>query len=243
VSPCAVLEGGIATGVWELDSGTSVLAFTVKHFWGAVNVRGRFGAFVGRLDIDASGTVSGSIEAEAASLDSGNVRRDKHLRSADFFDVASHPSVRFSIGQVEPLTDDILRVSGDLSAAGRSQPVTFDAILSDATAERVTVDGAVRVDRTGFGMTWSPMRMASSTAVQVCAGHPQLVQLGVLSAIQSDSASTARMQMAFTHGLSTCPPRPCRPSRSHPRPTPGALRTGAARNPTTSTSRWPWCRS
>jgi polyisoprenoid-binding protein YceI len=174
VSPCAVLEGGIATGVWELDSGTSVLAFTVKHFWGAVNVRGRFGAFVGRLDIDASGTVSGSIEAEAASLDSGNVRRDKHLRSADFFDVASHPSVRFSIGQVEPLTDDILRVSGDLSAAGRSQPVTFDAILSDATAERVTVDGAVRVDRTGFGMTWSPMRMASSTAVLVI--HAQFVK-------------------------------------------------------------------
>ena len=56
----------------------------------------------------------------------------------------------------------------------RPQEVTFDAILSGATAERVTVDGAVRVDRTGFGMTWSPMRMASSTAVPVI--HAQFVK-------------------------------------------------------------------
>jgi polyisoprenoid-binding protein YceI len=81
------LQRDAAVGVWELDSGTSVLEFRVKHFWGAVTVRGGFGTVTGRLDVAPSGIVSGTIEAAAASLDTGNATRDKHLRSAAFFDV------------------------------------------------------------------------------------------------------------------------------------------------------------
>jgi polyisoprenoid-binding protein YceI len=170
IAPAAVsplLQGGAAAGVWELDPGTSVLEFRVKHFWGAMTVRGRFGGVTGRLDVDASGKVSGTVEAEAASLDSGNARRDQHLRSADFFDVAHHPSVVFSLVQVDPLGDGV-RVTGDLMAAGRSLPITFDAHLSDATDQRVTVHAELSVDRrSGFGMNWSPLGMASSTALLV----------------------------------------------------------------------------
>jgi polyisoprenoid-binding protein YceI len=167
VSPRALLDGGMAAGVWELDLGTSDLAFSVKHFWGAVTVRGRFHTFSGRLVVDTSGSVSGSIDADAASLDTEHARRDQDLRSATFFDVADHPSVVYSIGHVQFLTDDSVRVAGDLSAAGRTQPVTFDARLTDATAEHVTVDGQVTVDRTRFGMMWNPLRTASSTALLV----------------------------------------------------------------------------
>jgi polyisoprenoid-binding protein YceI len=165
VSPLSLLQGGTAAGVWKVDPGTSVLEFRVKHFWGATTVRGRFGSVAGRFDVDASGKVSGSVEAAAASLDSGNARRDKHLRSADFFDVANHPSVVFTVVQVNPLGDGRVRVAGQLQAAGRSQPIAFDAHLSDATDGRVTLDGEVSVDRrAGFGMRWSPLGMASSTA-------------------------------------------------------------------------------
>jgi polyisoprenoid-binding protein YceI len=167
-SPLSLLQGGASSCVWELDPGTSVLEFRVKHFWGAMTVRGRFGTVAGRFDVDVAGTASGSVEAAAASLDSGNARRDKHLRSADFFDVANHPSVVFSLAQIHPLGNDQVRVTGHLRAAGRSQPITFDAQLSDITEERVTVDGELSVDRrTGFGMNWSPLGMASSTAVLV----------------------------------------------------------------------------
>jgi polyisoprenoid-binding protein YceI len=163
-----LLQDGAAVGVWTLNPATSVLEFQVKHFWGATNVRGRFGTVTGRVDVAASGSVSGSIEAQSASLDSGNPRRDKHLRSADFFDVANHPTVVFSVVTVQPLGDDTVRVTGDLTAAGRTQSITFDAHLSDATLERFTVDGQVSVDRkAGFGMNWSPLGMASSTAVLV----------------------------------------------------------------------------
>jgi polyisoprenoid-binding protein YceI len=167
VSPRALLEGGTAAGVWALDLGDSELAFRVKHFWGAVTVRGRFHAFSGRLVVDAAGTVSGSIDVGAASLDTENALRDQDLRSANFFDIANHPSVGYSIGQVRVLSDDSVRVTGDLSAAGRTLPVTFDARLTAATAERVTVDGRMAVDRSRFGMTWSPLKMASSIALLV----------------------------------------------------------------------------
>jgi polyisoprenoid-binding protein YceI len=170
------LKDGAAAGGWQLDPATCVLEFRVKHFWGAMNVRGRFGAVTGRIDVTATGTVSGSIEAETASLDSGSGARDKHLRSADFFDVANHPTVTFVIATVDPLGDDGVRVTGDLTAAGKTQSITFDARISDATQEHFTVDGDVSVDRrAGFGMNWSPLGMASATAV--LAFHAQFAKL------------------------------------------------------------------
>jgi polyisoprenoid-binding protein YceI len=160
-----MLLAGSAAGVWQLDPTASTLEFRVKHFWGAVTVRGRFGALSGRLDADATGKVTGSIEAESASLASGNSQRDKHLRSADFFDVTNHPSVVFALHSAEPLGDDTLHVTGSLTAAGHSVPITFDARVSEATHERATVDGEVSVDRSAdFAMTWSPLGIASSTA-------------------------------------------------------------------------------
>ena len=61
-----LLQDGAEVGVWELDPATAVLEFRVKHFWGAVTVRGRFGAVTGRVEVEASGKVSGSIEAQSA---------------------------------------------------------------------------------------------------------------------------------------------------------------------------------
>jgi polyisoprenoid-binding protein YceI len=177
MSSLPLLQPGAAVGVWELDPATCVLEFRVKHFWGAVTVRGRFGAVTGRLDVDASGTVSGSIEAQSASLGSGNSQRDKHLRSADFFNVENHPTVVFKIGEVHPPDDDGVRVIGDLTAGGRTQSITFDARLSDVTMDHFTIDGEVSVDRReGFGMNWSPLGIASSTAV--LAVHAQFAKAG-----------------------------------------------------------------
>ena len=169
------MQRDAAIGVWEIDPGTSVLEFRVKHFWGAVTVRGRFGTVTGRLDVAASGIVSGTVEAEVASLDTGNATRDKHLRSAAFFDAANHPAVEFSLDQVVPLGKDGVRVTGVLTAAGRSQSIAFDAGLTDSTAEHVTVDGEVSVNRrTDFRMSWSPLGIASPTALLVV--HAQFVK-------------------------------------------------------------------
>jgi polyisoprenoid-binding protein YceI len=170
-SPRALLLAGKAAGVWQLDPAESTLEFRVKHFWGLITVRGRFATLKGRLAADATGNVTGAIEADSASLTSGNSQRDKHLRSADFFDVANHPAVVFNLDGVEPGGDDILQVTGTLTAAGRSLAVTFDARLSDATHEHVAIDGQVMVDRRDdFGMMWSPLGIAAPKALLVVHG-------------------------------------------------------------------------
>jgi polyisoprenoid-binding protein YceI len=174
-SPLSLLQVGAAAGVWDLDPAASVLEFRVRHFWGAMTVRGRFGTVSGRLEVTATGTVSGRFEAEAASVDTKNGSRDKHLRSADFFDVANHPSIVFSLDRVLPTGDDIVRATGVLTVAGRSLPIAFDARLVEPDADHVTLDGEVSVDRRAdFGMKWSPLGMASSTAVLVV--HATLVR-------------------------------------------------------------------
>jgi len=151
---------------WVLDVTQSTFAFRVKHFWGLVTVQGHFTQVEGQVTVDAAGVVAVSVRIDAASLDTKQQQRDKHLRSADFFHVEQHPTVTFVSRQVTPLGADRLRVDGDLTAAGRTLPLTFEARLG-TSGERITVDAEVPVDRRVFGMTWSPLGMAASTALLV----------------------------------------------------------------------------
>jgi polyisoprenoid-binding protein YceI len=182
LSPRSILLAGSGAGEWQLDPTVSTLGFQVKHFWGAVTVRGRFATVSGSLVVDASGRVSGSIEADSASVTSGNAQRDKHLRGPDFFNATVHPSVVFTLDGAEPVDDETLRITGSLTAAGHSLPITFDARLSDATHERVAVDGEVSVNRrTSFDMTWSPLGIAAPAAL-----------LSIRAVFAKSAAQTAR---------------------------------------------------
>jgi len=80
-------------GVWRLDPTRSNVEFRVGHFWGLVKVSGRFDGYHGTLDLSADPAVELTIDA--SSVQTGNDKRDRHLRSADFFDVEEHPYVRF----------------------------------------------------------------------------------------------------------------------------------------------------
>jgi polyisoprenoid-binding protein YceI len=163
-SPAALLAGGRASGTWTLDSAHSTITFAVKHFWGLMTVRGSFSRFTGRATVEQSGAIAADITVDADSLDTKNAQRDKHLRSDDFFDVAGHPSVAFTTTEVTVGSDGWMRVVGSLAAAGHAEQLELDAQVVDATAEQATVDARVEVDRTRFGMTWSPMRMSAAIA-------------------------------------------------------------------------------
>jgi polyisoprenoid-binding protein YceI len=76
-----------------LDAYRSRAKFAVRHFWGAVTVRGRFQRIQGEGTMAEDGSVKGLLTLEAGSLTTKNPRQDGHLRSAEFFDIASHPSV------------------------------------------------------------------------------------------------------------------------------------------------------
>jgi polyisoprenoid-binding protein YceI len=158
--------GSTTPSRWALDASQSTFEFRVKHFWGLMTVSGHFTRFEGQAEVGGSGSVSASVRIDATSLDTKQKQRDKHLRSADFFDVEKHPNVTFTTRQVTALGADRVRVEGDLTVAGRAQPLAFEARLT-AADDRITIDAEVSVDRTAFGMTWSPLRMASSTALLV----------------------------------------------------------------------------
>ena len=160
----ALARDGALAGQWVLDPQASQAGFAVRHFWGAVTVRGHFGRLDGESSIAADGTATGQLVIDAASLDTRNKQRDKHLRSADFFDVQQHPHVVLTVSRVVPASDGRLAVDATLEAAGVNQPASFTADVVDASPDAVTLRAELGVDRSRFGMTWSPMRMASMQA-------------------------------------------------------------------------------
>jgi polyisoprenoid-binding protein YceI len=83
----------LADGSWRLDPARSSVVFHVRHFYGLMTVKGEFADYDGTLDLGAAPAVELTIQA--ISLDTKLAKRDEHLRSKDFFDVARHPQVRF----------------------------------------------------------------------------------------------------------------------------------------------------
>jgi polyisoprenoid-binding protein YceI len=109
--------------------------------------------------VSAAGDVTGTITVAARSVDTKNKRRDEHLRSADFFDVASHPDIAFTVDGIRPDNGGV-GVTGSLTVRGRTRPVSFDAKVSSADGE-VTLDGEVQVNRADFGLRWNQLGMVS----------------------------------------------------------------------------------
>jgi len=147
---------------WVLDPARSTVEFRVPHFWSLITVKGTFDRIDGSLAIAPEGSWTIAVGLEAASIDSGNARRDKHLRSADFFDVAQHPRLGFtSTSAVRE--GDVLRVSGELEAAGRRVPLSFEAGVGER-GDELEVEATTTADQRAFGMTWSPLGMARTPA-------------------------------------------------------------------------------
>jgi len=136
---------------FTLDPARSSAEFAVKHFWGLITVRGRFERFAGSYDGDRI-----ELAIDAASLDTGNSSRDKHLRSADFFGTDTHPQVRFISSSVTKAREGSLMVRGELEAAGKLVPLDFDATIREVD-DHIEIEATTSIDHRLFGMTWSPL--------------------------------------------------------------------------------------
>jgi polyisoprenoid-binding protein YceI len=157
----ALAKSGVLAGHWTLDAGQSSVEFANRHFWNAITVRGRFEQLSGDATVAPDGTVTGRLDIEAASLATGNKQRDKHLRSADFFDAANHPRVTITVQRATLVDTRTLGVEGTLEAAGTTEPVSFTADVTAASPDRVTLRADLSIDRDRLGMTWSPLRVSS----------------------------------------------------------------------------------
>jgi len=160
----ALANDAAMAGSWVLDASASRVEFSVRHFWGAVNVRGRFDQIAGAASVGPDGSVTGTLTMAAASVNTGNKQRDKHLRSADFFDAGRHAEVVVTVTEAKPDGQAELACRGTLEAAGRSRAIAFTARIGEAAAQAVVLDAEIVVDRTDWGMTWSPLKIAAPQA-------------------------------------------------------------------------------
>jgi polyisoprenoid-binding protein YceI len=158
---------GIDLTAWRIDPARSAVEFEVPGFWGGlIQVRGRFHHYRGTLDLRRTPAIELTIDAD--SLDTKNARRDKHLRSDDFFAVATHPHVRF-VSDSATLEGEQLTVTGTLHAAGASAPVDVVATLREAGPDRLAgpeleIDATAVIDQRRLGMTFTALGMVGTPA-------------------------------------------------------------------------------
>jgi polyisoprenoid-binding protein YceI len=117
----------IAGTMWRIDPVHSAIGFSVRHMMVAT-VRGHFGGFSGtiRYDSDRPWDSRIDVEIDATTVDTGIRMRDLHLRSADFFDVATYPTIAFSSTSVEPASPGKRKrslLAGELTMHGVTRAV------------------------------------------------------------------------------------------------------------------------
>jgi polyisoprenoid-binding protein YceI len=147
--------GPLARGAWELDPTRSAVSFAVPFWWGFGTVTGRFRQFAGRLDLGARPAIELTIDA--ASVETGNERRDDRLRSEEFFAVARDPYIRFLSRSVR-LEDERLSVVGELMARGSGIEVEIDATVTAVDGE-YELEAETFVMHSGLGMSWNPAQI------------------------------------------------------------------------------------
>ena len=157
----------IARGAWRIDPARSRVEFRAPTLWGLATVKGRFEHYEGSLDLQRTPAIE--LKIQAASLNTKNRLRDRHLRSRDFFDVASHPEVRF-VSDTATEDGERLKVSGQLYAAGSSLPLELDATLQPA-GEDVEIYATTHADHRKLGMSHGMLGMIGTPSELIVHGR------------------------------------------------------------------------
>jgi polyisoprenoid-binding protein YceI len=158
-------------GRWDLDAGRSTVTLTHKTMWGLVNVRGSLGGLSGHGAVGPDGGLSGILSIDPATIDTKNKKRDEHLRSADFFEVATHPSITYTVSGGAFGPDGTLVLNGTLQVAGIDRPFPIAARISGETASDATLTADLTIDRADFGLTWNKAGMLKGPATLRVAAH------------------------------------------------------------------------
>jgi len=148
--------------VWNIDPDHSTIGFKVKHLM-VSNVHGSFGKHTGMVDINDKDITKSKVEIsiDTSSINTNVQKRDEHLRSADFFDVAKYPTMTFVSKKVAKDGKDKLKVTGDLTLHG----VTKEVVLAVEGPSQESKDpwgnirkgaaATAKINRKDFGLTWN----------------------------------------------------------------------------------------
>jgi polyisoprenoid-binding protein YceI len=150
----------LAAETYVVDKGHSEATFQVRHL--VTKVRGHFSDFEGTIEVDRAKPEASAVEfvVKTASLDTAHADRDKHLRSADFFDVEKHPEIRFKSSRIVAKGEDAYEVTGTLTMRGVSKevtlPVSFLGFVKDPWGnEKAGFETQITLNRKDFGIVWN----------------------------------------------------------------------------------------
>jgi polyisoprenoid-binding protein YceI len=147
--------------IWKIDATHTAVAFSVRNFF-FFKVRGGLENVAGAVVLDEEDIRHSTVAAtiKGASITTGNIRRDAHLRAADFLDVERYPDILFKSIRVEAGTDrDTFNVVGELTIRDKSREITLSANAVDRSCspqgeEVVYYTAMTQLDRFDFGITY-----------------------------------------------------------------------------------------
>ena len=163
VSPASRTHEGVelpVPGTYVIDASHTNVGFVVRHLM-VSKTRGSFPELTGTITIgDDPLDSSVEVSIDAAGVDTGDEKRDGHLRSPDFFDVEQFPAISYRSTRVTPAAPGHFDVDGELTVRGITKPVqlqvTFEGAVTDPWGNtRSGFAASAEVDREDFGLTWN----------------------------------------------------------------------------------------
>lgn len=159
LSLSAVAEAKYMAGTYDIDPMHSKAGFEVPHLV-ISSVEGKFKTFEGKIDLNKDFSKT-TVEAllDAKSIDTGVEKRDEHLRSADFFNTAEFPQIKFKSTKIEGKPDKF-KLIGDLTIRGITKRVVIDskylgAVVDGYGNHKVALEGKTVINRKDFGLGWN----------------------------------------------------------------------------------------
>lgn len=146
---------------YTIDGAHSSAKFAVRHMM-VSNVTGSIGKITGTVSYDPKNPSATKVSAtlETASIDTGEPKRDEHLRSADFFDVQKYPSIKFESTSAKKSGSGV-EITGNLTLHGVTKPVTLKVAGPIAEVKdpwgnlRTGASATTVINRKDFGLTWN----------------------------------------------------------------------------------------
>jgi len=156
---------------WQIDPAHTSVEFSVRHMM-ISNVKGQFQKTSGTIATTGSDPASAVVDAtiDASSVDTRVERRDMHLKSPDFLDVAKYPTITFKSTKVEAGGPNKWKVTGDLTLHGVTKPVVLEVEGSGPPVQvmgntRAGASATTTIKRSDFGLTWNKAMEAGGVVV------------------------------------------------------------------------------
>ena len=156
-----VTPAGAQTDTWEIDSAHSSAGFAVRHLM-VTTVRGEFGKMSGKVSFDGKdfAGVKAAATIDATTVNTREQKRDDHLKSPDFFDVATHPTITFTSKRAEVVGPRKFKLVGDLTMRGVTKEVTLNVEATEPVKgmrgeTRIGAQATTRINRQDFGVKWN----------------------------------------------------------------------------------------